>query len=204
MSEIWIKEAKRLGDGTVGGAMDLVLAPARAVWHTTESGAGDEAFRAVAAHLIRNSAEPHLLYDPNTDRLGQFGPLDKSARALRNDGAARTNRIGKVCVQIEVLGRASKPFTGYWNRNTGRHGRPLPDGGRTGARPRRGRREDIPRPRRRPRYFRDLAGPFPGRTAGGLGGGVNADNAAGFLTAGAHAVCAGSEVVPPAAVAAGD
>ncbi|WP_238431695.1 peptidoglycan-binding domain-containing protein [Streptomyces cavernae] len=114
MSEIWIKEAERLGDGTIGGAMDLVVAPARAVWHTTESGAGDEAFRAVAAHLIRNSAEPHLLYDPTTDRLGQFGPLDMSARALRNDGKARTNRVGRACVQIEVLGRASKPFTGYW------------------------------------------------------------------------------------------
>ncbi|NJQ00460.1 bifunctional 4-hydroxy-2-oxoglutarate aldolase/2-dehydro-3-deoxy-phosphogluconate aldolase [Streptomyces zingiberis] len=54
-----------------------------------------------------------------------------------------------------------------------------------------------------PRYFRDLAGPFPGVPLVASGG-VNAENAADFLAAGAHAVCAGSEVVPPAVVAAGD
>ncbi|MEV6171459.1 bifunctional 4-hydroxy-2-oxoglutarate aldolase/2-dehydro-3-deoxy-phosphogluconate aldolase [Streptomyces sp. NPDC051954] len=54
-----------------------------------------------------------------------------------------------------------------------------------------------------PRYLRDLAGPFPDVPLVASGG-VNADNAAGFLTAGARAVCAGSEVVPPAVVAAGD
>ncbi|MFD7511801.1 bifunctional 4-hydroxy-2-oxoglutarate aldolase/2-dehydro-3-deoxy-phosphogluconate aldolase [Streptomyces sp. NPDC059853] len=54
-----------------------------------------------------------------------------------------------------------------------------------------------------PRHFRDLAGPFPG-TSLVASGGVNAANAAAFLAAGALAVCAGSDVVPPAAVAAGD
>ncbi|MEV0222655.1 peptidoglycan-binding domain-containing protein [Streptomyces sp. NPDC050704] len=114
MSKIWIDKAQRLGDGSIGGAMDLASAPGRVVWHTTESGSGDDAFRAVAAHLIRVSAEPHLLYAPTTDRLGQFGPLNQSARALRNDGSTRTNRVGKVCIQIEVLGRAAKPFTATW------------------------------------------------------------------------------------------
>ncbi|MEU3793077.1 peptidoglycan-binding domain-containing protein [Streptomyces fructofermentans] len=114
MSTIWIEKAQRLGDGTIGGAMDHASVPGRVVWHTTESGTGDDAFRAVAAHLIRVTAEPHLLYDPTTDRLGQFGPLNASARALRNDGATRSNRVGKVCIQIEVLGRAAKPFTDTW------------------------------------------------------------------------------------------
>nr|WSY51375.1 2-dehydro-3-deoxyphosphogluconate aldolase [Streptomyces sp. NBC_00886] len=54
-----------------------------------------------------------------------------------------------------------------------------------------------------PRHFRDLAGPFPDVPLVASGG-VNADNAAGFLEAGARAVCAGSEVVPPGVVAAGD
>jgi 2-dehydro-3-deoxyphosphogluconate aldolase/(4S)-4-hydroxy-2-oxoglutarate aldolase len=54
-----------------------------------------------------------------------------------------------------------------------------------------------------PRHFRDLAGPFPDVPLVASGG-VDADNAAGFLTAGARAVCAGSEVVPPGVVAAGD
>ncbi|MDQ1035700.1 peptidoglycan hydrolase-like protein with peptidoglycan-binding domain [Streptomyces sp. V3I8] len=114
MSTNWIEKAQRLGDGSIGGAMDLPSVPGRVVWHTTESGAGDAAFTAVSAHLISVSAEPHLLYDPTTDRLGQFGPLNQSARALRNDGSTRTNRVGKVCIQIEVLGRAAKPFTKTW------------------------------------------------------------------------------------------
>jgi hypothetical protein len=94
--------------------MDYPGKPPRAVWHTTESGAGDGAFSAVARVLIANGDEPHILYDPTTDRIGQFGPLNESARALKNDGATRTNRVGAVCIQIEVLARAGTPFTGYW------------------------------------------------------------------------------------------
>jgi hypothetical protein len=94
--------------------MDTPGKPPRVVWHTTESGAGNAAFDAVGKYLRTIAAEPHILYDPTTDRIGQFGPLDKSARALKNDGATRTNRTGLVCIQIEVLARAGTPFTGYW------------------------------------------------------------------------------------------
>jgi peptidoglycan hydrolase-like protein with peptidoglycan-binding domain len=84
------------------------------VWHTTESGAGNAAFNSVGKYLTSIGAEPHFLYDPTTDRLGQYGPLDQSGRALKNDGNTRTNRTGRACIQIEVLGRAATPFTGYW------------------------------------------------------------------------------------------
>ncbi|MFJ4529058.1 peptidoglycan-binding protein LysM [Streptomyces nigrescens] len=114
MGTTWIPGAERLGDGSIGGAMDSPSRPARVVWHTTESGAGDAAFSSVGKYLISIGAEPHILYDPTTDRLGQFGPLGESARALRNDGSTRTNRTGKACIQIEVLARAGTPFTGYW------------------------------------------------------------------------------------------
>lgn len=53
-----------------------------------------------------------------------------------------------------------------------------------------------------PSYFGDLRGPFPD-TALIPSGGVNADNAADFLARGAVAVTAGTDVVPPDAVAAG-
>ncbi|MFF4369621.1 peptidoglycan-binding protein [Streptomyces sp. NPDC001594] len=114
MGEIWIPEAVRLGDGVIGGPMDTPDAPPRTVWHTTETGAGPAAFAAVAEGLIDDADEPHILYDPTTDALGQFGPLNQSARALRNAGALRTNRTGEACIQIEVLARAGTPFTGYW------------------------------------------------------------------------------------------
>ncbi|MEY9877798.1 2-dehydro-3-deoxyphosphogluconate aldolase/(4S)-4-hydroxy-2-oxoglutarate aldolase [Streptacidiphilus sp. MAP12-33] len=54
-----------------------------------------------------------------------------------------------------------------------------------------------------PTYLRDLHGPFPG-TPLIASGGVNATNASDFLTHGAAAVCAGTDVVPAGAVASGE
>lgn len=54
-----------------------------------------------------------------------------------------------------------------------------------------------------PGYFKDLHGPYPDVPLVASGG-VNADNAAEFLAQGALAVCAGTDVVPPQAVVAGD
>jgi len=54
-----------------------------------------------------------------------------------------------------------------------------------------------------PRLISDLRGPFPDVPLVPSGG-VSADNAQAFLDAGAIAVCAGTGVVPPAAVAAAD
>ncbi len=71
-------------------------------------------FQAMINVLKSKGAEPQLLWDPITDRLGQFFPLNQTGRALKNDGAYRTNRTGEVCIQIEVIAYSNKPFTGYW------------------------------------------------------------------------------------------
>ena len=107
----YISGVVRFGDQSIGGAMDHPENPPRVVWHTTESPAGGNYFSSIAAYLIRVGAEPQIIYDPVTDKLGQFGPLTQSGRALRNDGSRRTNREGKVNIQVEVLGRASAPWT---------------------------------------------------------------------------------------------
>ncbi len=107
----YVAGVTRFGGQAIGGAMDTPGNPARVVWHTTESPAGGSYFTSIAAYLIRVGAEPQVIYDPVTDKLGQFGPLTKSGRALRNDGSRRTNREGKVCIQVEVLGRAASPWT---------------------------------------------------------------------------------------------
>ncbi|GLW56083.1 bifunctional 4-hydroxy-2-oxoglutarate aldolase/2-dehydro-3-deoxy-phosphogluconate aldolase [Kitasatospora phosalacinea] len=54
-----------------------------------------------------------------------------------------------------------------------------------------------------PGYFKDLHGPYPDIPLVASGG-VNAGNAKAFLDHGALAVCAGTDVVPPQAVADGD
>ncbi|WP_434405212.1 LysM peptidoglycan-binding domain-containing protein [Streptomyces sp. NBC_01353] len=107
----YIDGVVRFGDQSIGGASDSPGKPPRAVWHTTESPAGGSYFTSVAAYLIRVGAEPQVIYDPVTDKLGQFGPLTQSGRALKNDGSYRVNRTGKVCIQVEVLGRAASPWT---------------------------------------------------------------------------------------------
>nr|WP_324604765.1 peptidoglycan-binding protein [Streptomyces sp. NRRL F-5135] len=107
----YISGATRFGGQSIGGAMDTPGNPPRATWHTTESPAGGNYFTSIAAYLIRVGAEPQVIYDPVTDRIGQFGPLTQSARALKNDGARRTNREGRVNIQVEVLGRAASPWT---------------------------------------------------------------------------------------------
>jgi LysM repeat protein len=107
----YISGASRLGDQSIGGAMDTPRNPARAVWHTTESPAGAGYFSSIGAYLIRVASEPQVIYDPVSDKLGQYGPLNQSGRALKNDGSRRTNREGKVCIQVEVLGRAAAPWT---------------------------------------------------------------------------------------------
>jgi len=61
----------------------------------------------------------------------------------------------------------------------------------------------FPAGRLGPGYLKDLRGPYPG--VGLLpSGGISAENASAFLDAGALAVCAGTSVVPPAAVVAGN
>lgn len=111
---IWITGAERLRVSAAGGTITST-APPRAVWHTVEAPAGTrEMWTRIQKVLTDKSAEPQVLYDPVTDWLGQFIPLNLSGRALQNDGATKTNRTGRVCIQIEVMGYAAKPFTTGW------------------------------------------------------------------------------------------
>ncbi|MFD9004511.1 peptidoglycan-binding protein [Streptomyces sp. NPDC059582] len=107
----YLADVTRFGDQVIGGAMDYPGNPSRSVWHTTESPAGASYLTSVAAYLIRVGAEPQVIYDPVADKIAQFGPLTQSGRALKNDGSRRTNREGRVCIQVEVLGKAASPWT---------------------------------------------------------------------------------------------
>lgn len=107
----YVAGVTKLGGQTIGGAMDTPGGPPRAVWHTTESPAGASYFTSIGAYLINVASEPQVIYDPATDKIGQYGPLNQSGRALQNDGSRRTNREGRVCIQVEVLGYAKDPWT---------------------------------------------------------------------------------------------
>jgi hypothetical protein len=114
MGTILIPGAERLTPSLAGGTITST-APPRVVWHTVEAPAGkDSTFQSMINVLTGKSAEPNVLYDPKTDRLGQFFGLNLSGRALKNDGATQTNRTGRVCIQIEVMGYSAHPFTADW------------------------------------------------------------------------------------------
>lgn len=111
---IWIPGAERITPSEPGGIITS-NAPPRVVWHTTEATPGPSSVWDAMIRVLRDkNAEPQVLYDPMTDRLGQFIPLSRSGRALRNDGSVMTNRVGEACIQVEVIARAAQPFTDYW------------------------------------------------------------------------------------------
>jgi hypothetical protein len=105
----YIDGVERLGGQVIGGAMDHPESGPRFTWHVTVSPQGY--FTSMASYLINAGFEPQVLYDPKSDRLGQFGPLTQSARALQNDGTRRTNREGLVNIQVEVVAMPSPPWT---------------------------------------------------------------------------------------------
>jgi hypothetical protein len=105
----YIDGVERLGGQVIGGAMDHPESGPRFTWHVTVSPQGY--FTSMASYLISAGFEPQVLYDPKTDRIGQFGPLTQSARALQNDGSRRTNREGLVNIQVEVVAMPSPPWT---------------------------------------------------------------------------------------------
>lgn len=112
---LWVPGAQRLTPSAGGGTITSD-APPRVVWHTTEAPSGEpHMFGRMHDVLTDKSAEPHILIDPITDRMGQYFPLSLSGRALKNDtDGTRNNRVGEVCIQIEVIGYAADPFTNDW------------------------------------------------------------------------------------------
>lgn len=114
---LWIPGGERITPSSPGGTPNTSEAahPSRVIWHTTEAPSGDPAmFQSMMNVLTSKGAEPQVLWDPVTDRLGQFMPLDHTGRSVQNDGNYRSNRIGTVCIQIEVIAYSNKPFTDYW------------------------------------------------------------------------------------------
>jgi hypothetical protein len=93
---------------------DLVGGPPRWVWHTYEADphlltavAGARALRA-AGHDV------HFVFNPLSGQVAQMLPAYRSARALKNRaGGVQTNRLGSVCLQVEVIGFAEHPFTSH-------------------------------------------------------------------------------------------
>ena len=99
--EKWYPKARIKRYRLSGGKM--IGGPGRIVLHTTET-KGVPRYGSV---LGRNTA-PHFTVDHDGTVL-QHQPITLAARALRNKrGGVQTNRQGRFCVQIELVGFAAK------------------------------------------------------------------------------------------------
>lgn len=109
MANEWMPGVRVLS-GKDGGSM--VGGPRKVVWHTTENDPAKTRAVDVASYLQRTGNTVHLVWHPLTGEMVQMIPANLAGRGLENlAGGVQTNRGGTYVIQIEVVGRASQPFT---------------------------------------------------------------------------------------------
>jgi hypothetical protein len=103
MGTLFVPGAERLTPRGSSNAMDGIGGP-RATCHATVSKPGS--FEAMHEVLTNKKGESHVLYDMKGDRLGQYFPFDRSARALMGSNDTPSgishNRRGEVNIQVEI------------------------------------------------------------------------------------------------------
>ncbi|MGW2700842.1 peptidoglycan-binding protein [Streptomyces sp. NPDC001340] len=111
MPDLWLPGAERhpLSDTA---PTDTRYAP-RVIWHITwdrNASAAKPASLVPFDDLVQyftgggKGVAPHLLWDPFTGRTAQFYPASSRAKSVVDlAGGTRTNRTGKVCLQVETL-----------------------------------------------------------------------------------------------------
>lgn len=116
MPNLWTPEAEDLSPANPSGT--LQGGGRKCVAHVTVGPAGRPSSWTGAIYALRlNGGEPHYLYDPVTDRLGQFYPLNVSARTVKRgwppSDPRSCNKAGGRVIQIEFVAMPDG-FTRYW------------------------------------------------------------------------------------------
>lgn len=84
----------------------------KVVWHTTENDPATTTATNIAAYLQRSGNTVHLVWNPISGEIVQMIPANLGGKGLENRaGGVQTNRGGTYVIQVEVVGRASRPFT---------------------------------------------------------------------------------------------
>lgn len=113
MADLWMPGATRLDIGDHAPCDPNY--PPKAIGHITWDKNATAAkpqdlvpYETLASYFGRNTAgkavAPHILWDPFTGRFTQFVPADSRSKSVADSaGGTRTNRAGKVVIQIESL-----------------------------------------------------------------------------------------------------
>lgn len=111
MADLWMPEAEHydLGDHAPTDGQY----PPKAVAHVTMDASASEAHPVQHVSFGRlltyftgagRGMAPHILWDPFTGQFAQFYPADSRSKSVQDlDGGTRTNRAGKVVLQIEAV-----------------------------------------------------------------------------------------------------
>jgi hypothetical protein len=109
MVNLWTPEAKRLEPSGFPGTL-MGVGGAKVIAHCTV-GLG---FNAMDRVLREKQGEPHYLYDPVTDELGQYFSIAVSSRSLKRGYVEKScNKAGTRVIQIEFVAMPDG-FTRYW------------------------------------------------------------------------------------------
>lgn len=116
MPNLWTPEAQRLTPANPSGT--LQGGGRKCIAHVTVGPAGNAASWTGAIYALRVAGgEPHYLYDPVTDWLGQFYPLNVAARTVKRgwppSDPRSCNKAGDRVIQIEFVSMPDG-FTRYW------------------------------------------------------------------------------------------
>lgn len=108
MNELWYPEAKQ--DVLENSGYMYTSYPWRGVLHTTEG----STYAAARSAYIANRSAPHFTvsFEGGTFRAWQHIPLDRAARALRNQpGGVETNRLRTIQIEIVGFAHSSQDFS---------------------------------------------------------------------------------------------
>ncbi len=116
LPNLWTPEAEDLAPANPSGT--LQGGGRKCVAHVTVGPAGRKSSWDGAVYALRvNGGEPHYLYDPILDRLGQFYPLNVAARTVKrgwpSSDPRSCNKAGDRLIQIEFIAMPDG-FTRYW------------------------------------------------------------------------------------------
>lgn len=108
MASDWIADIPHYPSDNNGGSM--LGGPPRFIWHSYEA-PYELTVEQACQSLIRAGHEVHFVLHPHGG-LAQILPASVAGRGLKNPaGGVQTNRKGDVCIQVEVIAFAKRPFT---------------------------------------------------------------------------------------------
>lgn len=111
MVDLWMPGVQKYRSSRNNGSMDG--GKPRATWHVTVNDPNTTSAMDVATYINTRGYPVHLIWHPITGDIIQAIPANLGGLGLERNSSEPTNSKGKYNIQIEVVAKATKPFTDY-------------------------------------------------------------------------------------------